>query len=101
MLAQPGPRIGTSGSEKSRQQSHSKLVHLQYLLIGFWSSSLTIGTSVISADVVSTEADVEIDDSVLSFSIEVVDDGPLNTWMFATGISDSTSTPSASSSCLI
>lgn len=53
ILAQPGPRIGTNGSENSRQQSHSKLEHLQYRFIGFESSIFTTGTSdEISADAV-------------------------------------------------
>ena len=45
-VAQPGPRIGTNGMEKSRQHLHDADEHEQNLLIGFGSFSL-IGLSVV------------------------------------------------------
>lgn len=69
MLAQPGPRIGTIGSENSLQQSHSKLVHLQYRLIEFVSSTFSTGTS---AETISAEVDDESCSTLLSSADAVV-----------------------------
>lgn len=68
ILAHPAPRNWTSGSAKSRQQSHSKLEHLQYRFIGFESSSLTTDDSVDSADVAVVSALVNEDVSTLLLS---------------------------------